>query len=112
MDKNLIKIFHSVNYTKFIEGKGDIKGCFIKSKGLGRYCVAVVELEEITNIDEVVNILRKKISKLTNAYWLVREVGVFLIIKVNKKLKLQVDLNNLVDKTGFHSAIIQWSLYY
>jgi len=107
ISKQVKDLFYPVPYPKCLTGLVNVKFCLLKSKYFGRYSIAYIELNEIDDLHNNINIFRSEIAKITKAIWLFREVGVFIIIRVKNRIPKEMALESLVDKTGFHSVIIQ-----
>ncbi|MEP7705254.1 hypothetical protein [Paraglaciecola sp. 25GB23A] len=105
--KQVKDLFYPILYPKYLTGRANVEFCLIKSKYLGRYSIAYIEVSEIDQLNNCMNLFRREIAKITGAIWLLREVGVFIIIEVKNEIPKELYLESLVDKTGFHSVIIQ-----
>jgi hypothetical protein len=93
-------------YTNSLGGLAPIELLLMKKKAFARYVLVVKSLSDISNLASEIAEVRSQIRKRTNALWMVREVGAYVVFRVDKLPKLErVAIE--VDKTGFHAVIIQ-----
>lgn len=98
--------FYPNIYNKKLSTSGDIELCLLKGAGISRYCLAVIELNDSTSLNTQIKEARTQVAKLVKAYWLIREVGLYLV--VISKDSQHPDISELkTDRTGFHSVILQ-----
>jgi hypothetical protein len=93
-------------YSKSLEVTGAIELVLMKSKSLGRHVLVVKSLDEILDLSAEIAIVRNEVSKLTNAFWIFREVGAYIVFRVNELPELKPS-DIKVDRTGFHAVIVQ-----
>ena len=105
--ENIKNLFYPDDYPILLPQNANIDFILMKKKGIARYCIAYVDLKNIDDLDAEVKSLRKSLQKSTKALWLLREVGVFIIIKTDKDISNIEKSQLVVDSTGFHAVIIQ-----
>ena len=93
-------------YTSSLGVLAPIELLLMKKKAFARYVLVVKSLSDISDLASEIAEVRSQIRKHTNALWMVREVGAYVVFRVDKLPKLErADIE--VDKTGFHAVIIQ-----
>jgi hypothetical protein len=93
-------------YTNSLSVLAPIELLLMKKKAFARYVLVVKSLSDISDLASEIAEVRGEIRKLTNAFWVVREVGAYVVFRVDKLPKLErADIE--VDQTGFHAVIIQ-----
>jgi hypothetical protein len=93
-------------YTNSLSVLAPIELLLMKKKASARYVLVVKSLSDISDLASEIAEVRGEIRKLTNAFWVAREVGAYVVFRVDKLPKLErADIE--VDKTGFHAVIIQ-----
>ena len=99
--------FYPEIYNKSLPTVGKLRLCMVKNKGISRYCLAVVDFRENVNIEQQVRSARESIAKATKAFWLVREVGVYIVFNATKAPSDLKSADLPIDSTGLHAVIVQ-----
>lgn len=73
---------------------------------MGRYVLVVKSLDNVSDLLFEIAKVRSEVSELTNAIWMFREVGAYIVFRVNELPELE-PTDVVVDRTGFHAVIIQ-----
>ncbi|GEM_PF-1173584 len=73
----------------------------------GRYCLAITQRQEDISLDHRVRDIRKQVRRETGACWLLREVGLSIIVISSSPEDLDEDALPDADKTGLHAVILQ-----
>lgn len=103
----ILASFYPDEYDVMVEGEGIVNFCISRRAGLGRYAIVYVEIDRDLDLSSDIYTARKCISKCLNAMWLIKEVGVFLVIRTTGDIKEPEKLRRSVDLSGFHAVIIQ-----
>jgi hypothetical protein len=104
--ENIEKLLIPDYYTKSLGVLAPIELLLMKKKATARYVLVVKSLGEISDVASEIAEVRSDVRKLTNVLWMVKEVGAYVVFRVDKLPKLEsTDIE--VDKTGFHAVIIQ-----
>ena len=108
---------NELNFQKLDGEKYDdinIISVFHKDKIIATYVAIIVDLTDspIESIDDLNNIkerIRSYVSERIKSKWFSRESGasIILLVKNNFNEDIMSEMKMLVDKTGFHSTIIQ-----
>jgi hypothetical protein len=72
-----------------------------------RHYFLYVELEDNVELSTSIVNYKNKIKNLASAYWLLNEVGLYILFKVPSYKKCGELNNNLIDRTGFHAVVLQ-----
>ena len=78
----------------------------LKKKKTARYVLVVKSLEHCDDINLQIAQVRREIASQTQAMWLVKEVGAYIVFHVASLPRI-TENEISVDKTGFHAVIIQ-----
>ena len=100
------KEFFPSIYNKSHESTPDIKLCLVKSKFFARYCLCAFELQPEVGINDQIEAARRSIKKHLKVSIFMRSVGVYIVF-ISDSLEGITKDNLVVDRTGFHSVIIQ-----
>lgn len=107
LSKKMKDEFYPNIYPISLPVSDNLELCLMKKKGLGRYCIALINIDDVSEIDKKIQDARRLIKKSTKAIWLIKEVGVYIVFRTNSSI---VGLNSIdlkVDTFGFHAVIIQ-----
>lgn len=102
VENSLIPIY----YDYSLEADTPIDLLLMKKKAMARYVLVVKSLEDNFDLETEIAQVRREVRNQTRAFWLFREVGAYVVFRVNTLPKLK-PADILVDKTGFHAVIIQ-----
>jgi hypothetical protein len=86
----------------------DIQLVLEKKKSLlERYMLIVTTYDGVSEASEYVEQIRNEVKKIFSAIWMIREIGVHLIIITKGGTINEFRKSVLADKTGLHAVIIQ-----
>lgn len=80
--------------------------CLIRRNGFGRYCLYVTRFNPSIDVREQIDIARSAVRKLTKAFYIFAEVGVYIVFKCPKPPRVK-ETELEVDLSGFHAVIVQ-----
>ncbi|MFC1499326.1 hypothetical protein ACFLS1_12765, partial [Verrucomicrobiota bacterium] len=108
LSKAMCERLHPEPYGRMIKPSGIFDFLLMRRSALpgGRYAFAFGEMKS-DNISEAYSQARAEAHRLTKSMWMLREVGLYLMFSGSESLwQSQID-QAPVDKTGFHSIIVQ-----
>ena len=73
----------------------------------GRYCLAITQRQVDVSLEHQIQDIRKQVRRETRACWLLREVGLSIVIMSSSPEDLREDALPEADKTGLHAVILQ-----
>lgn len=99
--------FFPEEYAESLETFNELELCLVKKKAIARYCIAVLPFDSKLSMEKQISNARKLIRKNTNAFWLISEIGAYIIFHTPNKVPGMDSLELPVDKTGLHAVIVQ-----
>ena len=102
LEKSLIPDY----YEESLEVEGPIQMLLLKKKNIARYVLVVKSIPQTEDLDREITKIRNEVRKLTNALWMIKEVGVYVVFRL-EVLPNIAPKNLNIDRTGFHAVIIQ-----
>ena len=103
---NIEDSFYPELYSVKTPANTDLSLCLVKKNGMARYTLAVFEFDKNLDLTVQVANARAIVLRQTNALWLVREIGAYIVFVCDELPDLSASQLE-VDRTGFHAVIIQ-----
>ena len=99
---------HPMPYGRDVDTAGSFDLLLMRNSALpgGRYAFAVRPIGT-QDAAEACRLARADARRLTNAIWLIREVGLYLVLHGPESTWKDQAINSTADRTGFHHIIVQ-----
>ncbi len=107
MHETIKKELHPSLYPILLPSSDILKVCMVRKKGLARYCLVSTNYDASLTLEEQIKIIRKEVFRITKACWAIREIGLYIVLISDSKIRNLSDSDLQTDSSGFHAVIVQ-----
>ena len=93
-------------YNDCVKVYEPIQLLLLRKNTSARYALVVKSISKINDLGAEISSLRDEVRKLTKSCWMIKEIGVYVVLRVPELPNLRPE-DIKIDKTGFHAVIIQ-----